>query len=64
MSASDYFKKFMDSFEKKDAVKRKRLEEYTEEHADSPQRQYNKLYRERWQNRIKYDTGSKNDKKE
>ncbi len=63
MSVSEYFKKFMDSFEKKDSIKRDRLKEYTEEHADSPQREYNRLYRERWQNRIKYNTGQKNDKK-
>ena len=58
MSVSDYFKKFMDSFEKKDELKRDRIKEYVDEHADSPQRKYNELYRERWQNRIKY--GGKN----
>tara|TARA_E500000331_G_scaffold327926_1_gene347288 strand:+ start:1404 stop:1592 length:189 start_codon:yes stop_codon:yes gene_type:complete len=54
MAASDYFKKFMDSFEKKDTQKKERLKNYAEEHGDSPQRKYNDLYRERWQNRITY----------
>ncbi len=53
--AEGYFKKFMDSFEKKDGEKKERLKNYAEQHADSPQRRYNKLYRERWQNRIKYN---------
>ena len=54
MSASEYFKKFMDSFDKKDSKKKDRLKDYAENHADSPQRKYNDLYRERWQNRIVY----------
>jgi len=52
MASSDHFKKFMDSFDKKDSKKKERLKNYAETHADSPQRKYNKLYRERWQNRI------------
>ena len=62
MSASEYFKKFMDSFDKKDSQKKERLKDYAETHADSPQRKYNDLYRERWQNRIVYK-GRKNVKK-
>ena len=44
----------MDSFEKKDNKKRERLKDYAEKHTDSPQRKYNELYREKWQNRIVY----------
>ena len=51
---SDHFKKFIDAFDKKDAKKREKIIEYVENHADSPQRKYNKLYRELWQNRIKW----------
>tara|TARA_Y100000034_G_C6894645_1_gene412254 strand:- start:285 stop:476 length:192 start_codon:yes stop_codon:yes gene_type:complete len=48
------FDKFVDSFQEKDIEKRERQKTYVDEHADSPNRQYNKLYRERWQNRIKW----------
>ena len=48
------FDKFVDSFQEKDIEKRERQKTYVDEHADFPNRQYNKLYRERWQNRIKW----------
>lgn len=51
---SDHFKKFMDAFQKKDKQKVDKHKEYVENHADSPNRKYNELYRERWFNRIKW----------
>ena len=54
MSEKNHFEKFMEDFEKRDAEKRGRLKKYTQDHSESPQRKYNKLYREKWQNRIIY----------
>ena len=51
----------MESFEKKDAKNQEKFKA-VEDPAESPQRRYNKLYRERWQNRVVYG-GSKNVKK-
>ena len=54
MSTSDYFKKFMDSFEKKDVEKKDKQKEYAKQYDDNPYRKYNEVYQERWQNRIRY----------
>lgn len=48
------FDKFVKDILKREDQKKKDLQEYAESHQDSPQRQYNKLYRELPQNRIKY----------
>jgi len=53
---SEYsFDKFVEDIVRREEEERQRLKEYAEEHADTPQRRYNDLYRERWQNRIKYN---------
>ncbi len=49
------FDKFIEDIVQREEEQRQKLKEYAEEHADSPQRRYNELYRERWQNRIKYN---------
>ena len=53
---SEYsFDKFIEDIVRREEEQRQRLKEYAEEHADTPQRRYNELYRERWQNRIRYN---------
>ena len=53
---SEYsFDKFIEDIVRREEEQRQKLKEYAEEHADTPQRQYNDLYRERWQNRVKYN---------
>ena len=49
------FDKFVDDIVKREDEKRQKIKEYVEEHADSPQRRYNRLYRERWQNRVRHN---------
>ena len=49
------FDKFVDDIIKREDEKRQKIKEYVEEHADSPQRRYNRLYRERWQNRVRHN---------
>jgi len=49
------FDKFMQDIIKREEAERQRLKEYAEEHADSPQRQYDRLYREKWQNRVRHN---------
>lgn len=46
------FDKFITDIIKREDAAREHIKEYAEGHADSPQREYNKLYRERPQNRI------------
>ena len=48
------FDKFVKDILKREDKKKQEIKEYAEAHDDSPQRQYNKLYRELPQNRIKY----------
>ena len=47
------FDKFVKDIVKREDEKRQKIKEYVDEHADSPQRRYNRLYRERWQNRVR-----------
>jgi hypothetical protein len=53
------FDKFVEDIVRREEEQRQRLKEYAEEHADTPQRRYNDLYRERWQNRVRYDNQRK-----
>jgi len=48
------FNKFVQDIEKKESIARKKIESHQKDQDDHPARKYNKLYRERWQNRIKY----------
>jgi|MDTB01.2.fsa_nt_gb hypothetical protein len=48
------FEKFMEDIVDREDQAKERSAEYAKKHADTPQRIYNKLYRERWQNRIKW----------
>ena len=50
------FEKFMKDIRKREEVSKNRLKELHESELEEelPQRKYNKLYKERWQNRIKY----------
>jgi len=57
---SEYsFDKFVEDIVRREEEQRQKLKEYAEEHADTPQRRYNELYRERWQNRVRYDNRKK-----
>ena len=49
------FDKFIKDIVRREDEKRAKIKEYAEEQADSPQRKYNELYRERWQNQIKWE---------
>lgn len=48
------FDKFMKDIVRREDEAREKQKTYAEEHADTPQRRYNRLYRELWQNRIKW----------
>ncbi len=48
------FDKFMDDIVQREDAVRESVREYAESHEDLPQRRYNKLYRERPQNRVVY----------
>jgi hypothetical protein len=48
------FDKFMDDIVQREDVIREHVREYAENHEDHPGLRYNKLYRERPQNRIVY----------
>ena len=48
------FEKFMRDIVDREEQAKERNEDYARKHADTPQRIYNRLYRERWQNRIKW----------
>lgn len=48
------FDKFIDDIVKREDESRDKLKEYAEGQEELPQRKYNKLYRERWQNVIKW----------
>jgi len=64
MSESEYsFDKFVEDIVRREEEQRQKLKEYAEEHADTPQRRYNDLYRERWQNRIRYNNPQPSRKK-
>ena len=48
------FDKFVQDFQKKEENARQKVESHQKDQPEHPARKYNKLYRERWQNRIKY----------
>jgi hypothetical protein len=48
------FDKFVKNFQERDKRKINRQKEYVEAHKDSPTREYNRLYRELWQNRVRW----------
>ena len=48
------FDKFVEDIVRREDEKKQKIKEYAESHADTPQRQYNRLYRERWQNRVRH----------
>lgn len=54
MAESYVFDKFIKDIVRREDEAREKQKKYAEEHADTPQRRYNELYRERWQNRIKW----------
>ena len=47
-----YFDKFTKDIVKREDAAVNRSKNMSEQTSNSPQREYNKLYRERWQNRI------------
>ena len=49
-----HFDKFMKDIVEREEKTKGQREELTEKHAANPRRIYNRLYRERWQNRIKW----------
>ena len=49
------FDKFMTDIVEKEENQRKIIAEHQEGQEELPQRIYNRLYRERWQNRIKWE---------
>ena len=49
-----HFDKFMKDIVEREEVTKDQREKLTEKHVDNPRRIYNRLYRERWQNRIKW----------
>jgi hypothetical protein len=46
------FDKFMDDIVSREDSHKEKMREYVEGHRDSPQREYNRLYREKPQNRV------------
>ena len=48
------FEKFVVDIEKKEDAARKKVEDHQRGQDEHPARKYNRLYRERWQNRIKF----------
>jgi IS4 transposase len=48
------FEKFIVDIQQKEDDARKKVEDHQAGQEDHPARKYNKLYRERWQNRIKF----------
>ena len=49
-----HFDKFMNDIVKREEAAKEKIKEYAEGHAELPQRKYNRLYRERPQNRVVY----------
>ena len=49
------FDKFVKNFQERDQKKINRQKEYVEAHKDSPAREYHRLYRELWQNRVRWN---------
>tara|TARA_Y100000816_G_C25974213_1_gene508476 strand:+ start:265 stop:447 length:183 start_codon:yes stop_codon:yes gene_type:complete len=48
------FDKFVKDIEKREERARRKIEEHQAGQEDHPARKYNRLYRELWQNRIKF----------
>jgi hypothetical protein len=48
------FDKFIKNIVEREELGRQRVEDHFEGQEELPQRKYNKLYRERWQNSIRY----------
>jgi|TARA_R110001583_G_scaffold180604_1_gene337727 hypothetical protein len=48
------FSKFMKDIEKRESEGREKLVEYLDGLDELPQRKYNRLYREKWQNSTRY----------
>jgi hypothetical protein len=48
------FDKFINDIQKREENARKKVEEHQSHQETQPSRRYNELYRERWQNRIRY----------
>jgi len=51
---SSQFDKFIEDTLKREQAAKDKHKEWVESHEENPQLEYNKLYRERWQNRIKW----------
>ena len=51
------FDKFMQDIVIREEQQRKVIEEHQEGQNELPQRVYNRLYRDRWQNRIRWQDG-------
>lgn len=49
-----HFDKFMDDIVEREEIAKKRAKVMSEQEANLPQRKYNELYRERWQNQIRF----------
>jgi len=57
---SEYsFDKFVEDIVRREEVQRRQLEETPEEYTPTPNRRYNELYKERWQNRVRYQNPGK-----
>jgi hypothetical protein len=56
------FDKFIKSIVKREGTLQRHTEDREEDYEDSPQRKYDKLYRERWQNRVRYNHAPKRGK--
>jgi hypothetical protein len=48
------FDKFIKDIRNREKQTKKKLEDMLTEHEELPQRTYNKLYREKWQNSVRY----------
>ena len=48
------FDKFISDIEKREEHARKKVQEHQKGQENHPGRKYNQLYRERWQNRLKF----------
>jgi len=53
-SQSFSFDKFVTDIEKREEDARKKVEDHQSQQESHPGRKYNKLYREHWQNRVKF----------
>ena len=56
------FDKFVDDIVRREQEARDKQKAYAESHEENPSLEYNKLYRERWQNRVYYTPSTKSGK--